>query len=137
MQYWTNYIGPRGYVQWPDEFPIHTVSPLCATIVQPQLRNALYEAAWQQNKNIGDLNVLHAVISDAGFSADCIMKRIDDQAIKKKLFENTVHAVSAGICGVPSFQINSGEVIFGQDRLNVVEDMLCGWKDESTMRSLL
>lgn len=137
MQYWTNYIGPRGYVQWPDQFPIRTVLPLRATIVQPQLRNALYEAAWQQNKNIGDLNVLRAVISDAGFSTDYIMKHINDQTIKKELFENTAHAVSAGICGVPSFQVNGGEVIFGQDRLNVVEDILCGWKDKSTMRSSL
>ena len=30
--------------------------------------------------------------------------------------------------GVPSFQVNgSPYVIWGQDRMNVVADLLCGW----------
>lgn len=36
-------------------------------------------------------------------------------------------AVDAGVCGVPSFQVNeSEEVIWGQDRFNVVADYMCG-----------
>lgn len=39
-------------------------------------------------------------------------------------------AVSAGVCGVPSYQVNEGPtIIWGQDRLNVVADMLCGWNE--------
>lgn len=37
-------------------------------------------------------------------------------------------AIDEGVCGVPSFQVNGGEVVWGQDKLNVVADMLCGWK---------
>lgn len=32
-----------------------------------------------------------------------------------------------GISGLPSFQVDDNPIVFGQDRLNVVEDMLLGW----------
>lgn len=38
-------------------------------------------------------------------------------------------AIKVGVCGVPSYQVNDGAVLWGQDRLNVVADLLCGWKD--------
>ena len=41
-------------------------------------------------------------------------------------------AVEEGLCGVPSFQVNGGEVVWGQDKLNVVADMLCGWQPRYT-----
>jgi len=34
-------------------------------------------------------------------------------------------AIDVGVCGVPSFQVNDGMLLWGQDRLNVVADMLC------------
>ena len=37
-------------------------------------------------------------------------------------------AVKYGACGVPSFIVNNGPLIWGQDKLNVVQDMLCGWE---------
>lgn len=46
-------------------------------------------------------------------------------------------AVSAGLCGVPSFQVDGGPVLWGQDRLHIVEDMLCGWQDVDTVHSKL
>ncbi len=41
-------------------------------------------------------------------------------------------AVDEGVCGVPSFQVNGGEIVWGQDKLNVVADMICGWKPSYT-----
>ena len=37
-------------------------------------------------------------------------------------------AVRAGVCGAPSFQVDQGQVIWGQDRLNIVADLMCGWQ---------
>ena len=37
-------------------------------------------------------------------------------------------AVESGISGFPSFQVDEGPIVFGQDRLNLVEDMLLGWE---------
>ena len=38
-------------------------------------------------------------------------------------------ALDEGLCGLPSFQVNNGPVVWGQDRMDVVADMLCGWQD--------
>jgi len=40
-------------------------------------------------------------------------------------------AVDEGLCGVPSFQVDDGAVIFGQDKLNIVADIICGWQNSS------
>lgn len=41
-------------------------------------------------------------------------------------------ALDEGLCGVPSFTVNNSEVVWGQDKLNVVADMLCGWETPFT-----
>ena len=46
-------------------------------------------------------------------------------------YECAHSAVEEGVCGVPSFSVDGGPVVWGQDKLNVVADMLCGWKDTS------
>ena len=30
---------------------------------------------------------------------------------------------------MPTFQVNEGVPIWGQDKMNVVADMICGWQD--------
>ena len=47
-------------------------------------------------------------------------------AVKIIIFDFS--AVELGISGLPSFQVDNGPIVFGQDRLNIVEDMLLGWK---------
>ena len=36
--------------------------------------------------------------------------------------------MNAGLCGVPSYQVNDGTVVWGQDRQNIVADFLMGWE---------
>ena len=55
---------------------------------------------------------------------------IDIQFKKEKLKINTVRAKEEGLFGVPTFQINDKELVWGQDKLNLVEDMLCGWRPD-------
>ena len=46
-------------------------------------------------------------------------------------------AVSEGLCGVPSYQVNNrGPVVWGQDKQNHVEDLICGWTDITTAAKL-
>ena len=45
------------------------------------------------------------------------------------VFVFVCRAFAAGLCGVPSYQVNNGSVVWGQDRLNIIADMLCGWED--------
>ena len=46
-------------------------------------------------------------------------------------------AVSEGLCGVPSYQVNNrGPVLWGQDKQSTVEDLICGWTDITTAAKL-
>ena len=77
-----------------------------------------------------------------GFDDDHLMETANTKTVKEKLkvntkrcgfydhviHDNNIHcrAVDNGLCGVPSFQVNDNKmIIWGQDRLNVVADMLC------------
>ncbi|XP_065911815.1 uncharacterized protein [Dysidea avara] len=127
MRDWADYHNVK--LQWPSTFPIRTVQPLRVTIAgnnEPKLIRHLYEAAWRDNKNIGDENVLREVLQHGGFDVNHLIKKANAPSVKEQLKENTKRAVDTGLCGVPSFQVNDGGVVlWGQDRLNVVADMLC------------
>ena len=57
---------------------------------------------------------------------------------------NTSEAIEAGICGGPSYRVfektsegwvisgPEGGVVWGQDELVVVEDLVAGWKQEAS-----
>jgi len=114
-------------LNWPTQFPIRSVNALRIAIVDPKTIPTLYRAAWVLNKNIGDDAVLQNVLNEAGFNGQKLLKAAQENDIKDKLKDNTTRAITAGVCGAPSFQINGGDVIWGQDRLDVVADILCGW----------
>jgi len=118
--------------RFPDHFPIRTVSALRAAIVDPSLTDALYRAAWKDNRPIDDLDVLRAVIADAGGSPDEVVDAIQTAPVKAILRDNTELAQQVGACGVPTFQVvweeGDTHLLWGQDRLELLEDMLQGWR---------
>jgi len=126
MQDWKSWW--KVVLNWPTQFPIRTVTPLRVAIAEPRVISVLYKAAWALDKNIGDDAILKEVLNDAGFNGEGLLKKAQEDQIKNKLKENNNRALAEGVCGVPSFQIDGGDVIWGQDRMDVVSDLLCGWK---------
>jgi 2-hydroxychromene-2-carboxylate isomerase len=126
---WRRWWGLEAPVRFPDAFPLRTVLAQRVCIVEPAAIDPLYAAAWTRNQNIGDEAVLVAVLNDARLDGAALVKSAAQDAVKEQLRKNTDRAVAAGVCGVPSFQVDGGAVIWGQDRFNVVEDLLCGWRD--------
>lgn len=84
-------------------------------------------AAWVENRNIGDDKILVEVLSKGGFDGEQLLKKANEASARDQLKENTTRAIREGACGVPSFQVNGGDLIWGQDRLDVVADLLCGF----------
>ena len=113
-------------LQFPDAFPVRTVAPLRVAIAEPRVTGAVYRAAWTQNQDIGDAHVLSRVLSQAGFDGPGLVARAaSDAALKDALVANTSEAVKRGLCGVPTFSVNGGALVWGQDRIaSVVEDEL-------------
>ena len=85
--------------------------------------DAVFKAMWVDGKNIGDLDVLRGIITNAGLDADHILKRMGDDDIKQKLLDNTQEAADRGAFGAPSFFVGD-ELFWGQDRLDFVEEAL-------------
>lgn len=85
--------------------------------------------------------VLKQVIAEAQYDADAIMQRANSDEIKKALRACTQEAKEVGLCGVPSYRVfrrasgggvwtQAGDVVWGQDELVVVEDLIAGWDGE-------
>jgi len=110
-----------------SHFPLRTVLPLRVAIVEPKTIPLFYKAAWVDNKNIGEESVVKELLQNGGFDANTLLQKSQLESVKNKLKENTDKAIKAGACGVPSFQVNGGDLIWGQDHLDVVQDLLCGW----------
>jgi len=114
-------------LKFPEFFPIRTVLPLRVAIAEPKAIDAMYRAAWQRNTNIGDETVLVKVLSEAGFDAKSLIERAQSTVVKEQLTSNTLMASNSGVIGVPSYIVDD-ELVWGQDRINVVQDLLCGWQ---------
>lgn len=84
---------------------------------------ACFEAIWANNQNMTDPNVVTEVLTAAGLDAAAIGASMQDADIKKELFAVTAEAVENGLFGMPSFIID-GELYWGQDRLDFVEEAL-------------
>jgi 2-hydroxychromene-2-carboxylate isomerase len=63
----------------------------------------------------------------------------ESDTIKAQLRRNGERALELGLCGVPSFVIQGQKlgngvdnVLWGQDRMDVLMDLLSGWEPKST-----
>ena len=105
---------------------------LRAAIVEPALTMPIYRAAWAEDRPIDDPEVLGALIERQGFDAHDILARTQSDTVKATLRANTESAQAAGACGVPTFEVWTEEaasplLIWGQDRISMLERALQGW----------
>lgn len=110
-------------------FPVNTL-PLMrgAVAYQPTNHfdmyvNAMFDAMWAHPRNLNDQAEIAHVLNDIGVEPDDFLARIERPDVKEKLKANTEGAVARGVFGAPTFFVN-GEMFFGQDRLDFVEEML-------------
>lgn len=119
--------------RFPSHFPLRTVLPLRAAIVEPALTLPIYRAAWADDRPIDDPATLAAIITQAGHDADAVLAAAATPAIKAALHANTEAAQVAGACGVPTFEVRTAPdapplIFWGQDRAEMVERALDGWR---------
>lgn len=112
---------------WPSTFPQRTVAAQRVQIVEPATRPHLYRAVWSEDRDLGDVAQLTAVLDAAGFDGGALVEATQDPAVKRQLFANTQAAEAAGAPGVPSMVVD-GTVVWGQDRLDLVQRLLTGWR---------
>ena len=90
--------------------------------MQPYV-DAVYRAIWADGRNMNDPQVVGEVLTAAGFDSGTLLALTADPEVKERLKALTAEAVERGVFGAPAFFVD-GEMYWGQDRLDFVEDAL-------------
>ncbi|EDL48084.1 2-hydroxychromene-2-carboxylate isomerase [Erythrobacter sp. SD-21] len=122
-----------------DRFSMHPDLPFNSILLQRVLvaaedeaqRQALVEAllpaVWERNIDCSDAEAVGRELAEAGFDAENLLARTQDDAVKQKLADNTTDAVERGAFGIPTFFVDD-EMWFGKERLEQLESYLGGGK---------
>lgn len=107
----------------------------------------IVRACWERNLNTSSDSTLIEVLTEAGFDGPSLLKRSNESDIKTQLRECTKEAKDLGICGVPTYRVfrrkvgegeedwkQVGDLVWGQDEMNVVEDLISGSDGEGVAR---
>ena len=101
----------------------NSVPALCiAASLDPEghggFRNAVFDALWQDQRDIAHPGVLAACLTRAGRDPGLVDASLSSQA-RTALADETTAVFAKGVFGVPTFVCN-GEVFFGNDRLEML-----------------
>ena len=91
---------------------------------------AVYQANFVHDRDISDLQILHAAARRAGLDPLEVLAAMTSEPVKQQLKDETAKAADLGIFGAPSFITEDGELFWGNDRL---EDAL-DWAVRGTLR---
>lgn len=82
----------------------------------------LGRAVWEREESLADAAAMSAAAQRAGLDAAALRANGPSDAELDALFEQfTQDALKAGVFGAPSYVLPSGEIFWGQDRLELLE----------------
>ena len=90
-----------------------------------RLAMELGRAIWELDEPLGEAAVIAAAAKRAGIDAAAVRADAPPDAELDQVYEQyTQEALAAGVFGAPSFVLPSGEIFWGQDRLEMLERAL-------------
>lgn len=121
----------------PTKFPQRTITAqrLCVLATERgfeptlALALALARAMWVEQRNLEDLETLRAILDGVGLPREWV-ERTSEPEVKAALVRETAAAKDAGCFGVPSYVVTNASgahLVWGQDRLDLVQRFLAGW----------
>lgn len=81
-----------------------------------KITGAILAAVWAQERNIGDDQVLAALLAESGLDARRLEQSRSEE-VRALYASCTRQAIDAGVFGAPSYVVD-GELFWGQDRLD-------------------
>jgi 2-hydroxychromene-2-carboxylate isomerase len=85
--------------------------------------NAVMRAIWAEDQNVADAGVLIAIADRCGLKGRELVDAADTEAVRTEYHGNTGRALAAGVFGSP-FYVFAGELFWGQDRLDMLEEAI-------------
>jgi predicted DsbA family dithiol-disulfide isomerase len=87
------------------------------------IRDALYKAYFEDDKNIGDFEVLVGIAESAGISAAAVRRVLTERTFKDAVDADWEQARQYGITGVPSF-VAGDQILVGAQPYDILEKFM-------------
>jgi 2-hydroxychromene-2-carboxylate isomerase len=87
------------------------------------LVNAVMRAIWSEDQDVSDPEVLVTIAGRQGIDGTELIESARTEAVRAEYRDNTDRALAAGIFGSP-FYAFEGELFWGQDRLDMLEEAI-------------
>ena len=85
--------------------------------------NSVMQAIWSEDQDVSDPEVLLAIAERHGFDANELIDAARKETVRAEYRSNTERALAAGVFGSP-FYAFAGELFWGQDRLEMLEESI-------------
>ncbi len=114
----------------PRFYPVDRLPASCLLIAAREmglpalpLSHRVLRAIWHEERDIGDWDTLRALCVEAGLDATALTQAARSPATAQQYERDTERAIAAQVFGAPAYVVE-GELFWGQDRLDFVEERL-------------
>jgi 2-hydroxychromene-2-carboxylate isomerase len=111
---------------WPFDADLANCAALAIIAAGPDPTDfvrEVFNGVWEKQENLADAAVVAGKLSQTGFDPEAILASANSKTIRAAYERNRLEAIEAGVFGAPSYVLN-GEIFWGQDRLDLLEDAL-------------
>ena len=127
LKRWSTRLGIKVNIE-PRYFPADIDLASCMVIAAQRrgfevagLVNAIMAAIWTEDRDPADPEVLKALARKFQYDGADLLEAAATQDIRAEYHDNTQRALAAGVFGSP-FYAYAGELFWGQDRLDMLEE---------------
>jgi 2-hydroxychromene-2-carboxylate isomerase len=126
---------------WPKHWPFDADLANCSTLAivaaggdPADFVQKVFNGVWEGQENLADAAVLLPLLREAGFNPETVLAKADSEEIRAAYERNRLEAVAIGVFGAPSYVLD-GEIFWGQDRLDLLDDALASGRQPFSSRS--
>ncbi|MFL2704904.1 MAG: 2-hydroxychromene-2-carboxylate isomerase [Gammaproteobacteria bacterium] len=128
LQDWSKVRGLT--INWPDVFPVNSVKAMRGAFYAinkemiSEYSSKVFFSYWTEGNDISQDEVLNQIISSLDFDSQDFFSFIALDQTKELLKSNTQELIDRGGFGSPTIFINEKNMFFGNDRLQLIEEIL-------------
>ena len=115
---------------WPKIFPINSVKAMRGAFhfleknTLEDYLESVFEGYWTHGIDISNIDTLLKIVEKLGEDQEQYLEVVNSEEAKQKLIENTQELMERGGFGSPTFFVNGDDMYFGNDRIQLLENIL-------------
>lgn len=119
-------------INWPDIFPVNSVKAMRGVffaLEKDQVSNyvdSIFQAYWTKGLDISSDDVIANIVKSFDWNSDDFLSFINLDSTKVKLKLNTDELMDRGGFGSPTIFVDQNNMFFGNDRLQLFEELVEG-----------